>query len=75
MPISPERLEELLNRWSGAAVIDVATADRIRSYETQQQSGLRLRWPVLLAIAFGALMVAAGVLLFIASHWNNLSPA
>ncbi len=75
MPISPQRLEELLNRWTGATVIDVATADRIRSYETQQQSGLRLRWPVLLAIAFGALMVASGILLFIASHWNDLSPA
>ena len=33
-----------------------------------------MRWPVVLAIAFGAIMVAAGILLFIAAHWEDLSP-
>ena len=34
-----------------------------------------MRWPVVLAIAFGSIMVAAGVLLFVAAHWDHLSPA
>ena len=34
-----------------------------------------LRWPVVLAVSFGALMIAAGVLLFVAAHWDELSPA
>ncbi len=33
-----------------------------------------MRWPVVLAITFGAIMVAAGVLLFVAAHWEDLSP-
>ena len=33
-----------------------------------------LRWPVVLAVSFGALMIAAGVLLFVAAHWEELSP-
>lgn len=34
----------------------------------------RLRWPVLLALACGALLLGAGVLLFVSSHWEELSP-
>jgi uncharacterized membrane protein len=33
-----------------------------------------MRWPVILAIAFGSVMVAAGILLFVAAHWEDLSP-
>ncbi len=33
-----------------------------------------MRWPVVFAIAFGSIMVAAGVLLFVAAHWEDLSP-
>ena len=33
-----------------------------------------MRWPVIFAIAFGSIMVAAGVLLFVAAHWDDLSP-
>src|SRR5260370_35860569 len=58
-----------------AALIDVPTAERIRAYEREHESNQGLRWPVLLALAFGAVMLAAGVLLFVAAHWDNLSPA
>ena len=34
----------------------------------------RVRWPVVFAIAFGSVMVAAGILLFVAAHWDELSP-
>jgi uncharacterized membrane protein len=33
-----------------------------------------MRWPVVLAVAFGAIMVGAGILLFVAAHWDDLSP-
>ncbi len=34
-----------------------------------------LRWPAIVALVFGGLMLGAGVLLFVAAHWDNLSPA
>jgi uncharacterized membrane protein len=34
-----------------------------------------LRWPVLLALALGGVLLCAGVLLFVAAHWDELSPA
>jgi len=67
--------EKSLDRWMKAALIDVPTAERIRAYEREHESNQGLRWPVLLALAFGAVMLAAGVLLFVAAHWDNLSPA
>ena len=35
----------------------------------------RLRWPILIALAFGGLMVCGGILLFVAANWDVLSPA
>ena len=67
--------EKSLHRWTKAGVLDLATAERIQSYEREQEGSHGLRWPVLLAVAFGAVMLAAGVLLFVAAHWDNLSPA
>lgn len=67
--------EKSLDRWTKAALIDAPTAERIRAYEREHESSQGLRWPVLLALAFGAVMLAAGVLLFVAAHWDNLSPA
>jgi hypothetical protein len=48
---------------------------RIRAYESGQEKGRGLRWPMLLAISFGGLLLGAGVLLFVAAHWDRLSPA
>jgi len=64
-----------LTRWSDAGLIDGATADRIRAFEQERAGQRRLRWPILVALAFGALMVGGGVLLFVAAHWDALSPA
>ena len=64
-----------LTRWAEAGLIDGAAAARIRDYETAHAGSGKLRWPVLVAIAFGALMVGGGVLLFVAAHWDALSPA
>ena len=67
-------VESRLQRWLDAAVIDTATADRIRAFESERRDGGRLNWPVLLAIGLGSLMLAAGILLFVAAHWDALSP-
>ena len=66
-------LEEQLQRWTEAGVLDSQTAGRIREFEASREPA-GMRWPVVLAIAFGAIMVAAGVLLFVAAHWDDLSP-
>lgn len=75
------QLEEELQRWISAGVIDAHAAARIQVFESARKSPDEtpqetpgIRWPVVLAIAFGSIMVAAGVLLFVAGHWDELSP-
>ena len=63
-----------LTRWADAGLIDAAAAARIRDYETAHAGSGKLRWPTMAAIAFGALMLGGGVLLFVAAHWDALSP-
>ena len=70
-----DSLKKRLEQWVSAGVVDAGTASRIRTYEESQSSGERLRWPVLLAVALGGLLLCAGVLLFVAAHWDELSPA
>ncbi|MDP9268622.1 MAG: DUF2157 domain-containing protein [Acidobacteriota bacterium] len=73
MAIAP-KLETKLAEWTAASVIDDATAARIRAFEDARVEP-KLRWPIVLAVAFGALLMGAGVLLFVAAHWDELSPA
>jgi uncharacterized membrane protein len=68
-------IDKQLERWISAGVVDAGTAARIRTFEESQGSGERLRWPVLLAVALGGVLLCAGVLLFVAAHWDELSPA
>jgi uncharacterized membrane protein len=65
--------EKDLERWVDARLIDPRTADRIRAFERDSGKG-RLRWPAVLAISFGALMLCAGILLFVAAHWDEMAP-
>ncbi len=69
------RWERYLERWVAGGLIDATAAERIRAYEAAHQKALGLRWPVLLAISLGGLLVGAGVLLFVAAHWETLSPS
>src|SRR5437899_11322953 len=67
-------LEKQLQRWTEAGLSDSATAGRIRRFD--EESGKKgLRWPAILAVAFGTLMLCAGGLLYVASHWDALSPS
>ena len=56
-------------------LIESSTTDLIRAYERDQEKATGLKWPTVLAIALGGLLLAAGVLLFVAAHWDTLSPA
>ncbi len=66
-------LDKDLRRWVDAQLIDAVTADRIGQFEKENRQE-RLRWPAMIAIAFGVLLLCAGVLLFVAAHWDKLSP-
>ena len=68
-------VERMLERWSGAGVIDAGTASRIRAFERSNAGSHRLRWPIWLALGFGATALAAGVLLLVSAHWDDISPA
>jgi hypothetical protein len=69
------RWESYLERWTSTGLIEPANAERIRAYEAEQEKAQGLRWPVLLAISLGGLLLGAGVLLLVAAHWDRLSPA
>ncbi|HEY6307582.1 MAG TPA: DUF2157 domain-containing protein [Candidatus Angelobacter sp.] len=66
--------ERDLERWVEAGLIDPAAAERIREFEKNAGRG-RLGWPAMLAVGFGVILLCAGVLLFVAAHWDELSPA
>jgi uncharacterized membrane protein len=63
-----------LARWVAASLIDEAAAAKIRAYEEGQVPPAGLRWPVIVALSLGGLMLAAGVLLLVAARWEDLSP-
>ncbi|MDA8126833.1 MAG: DUF2157 domain-containing protein [Deltaproteobacteria bacterium] len=67
--------EQYLERWTNAGLIDRSTAEQVRAYEQDQDKARGLRWPIVIAIAFGGLLLGAGILLFVAAHWDTLSPA
>src|SRR5713226_40998 len=69
-----ESWQSALDRWSSAGLVDSTTAARIRDFEASQEQVKHLRWPILIAIGFGALMLAAGELLFASADWCDLSP-
>jgi uncharacterized membrane protein len=67
-------IEEALQRWSEAGLLDAATPERIRQFEGEREQPAGLRWQVMLALIFGAILLAAGIALFVAAHWDQLSP-
>lgn len=68
-------IDKALRRWLAAGVLDAETAERIRVHEAALGSGGSLRWPIRLALAAGALLLCAGVLLFVSAHWDDISPS
>jgi len=69
-----ETWSRLLTRWTEAGLLDAEAAARIRDFEIANADSNRLRWPIWVALIFGALTLGAGVLLFVSAHWDTLSP-
>jgi Predicted membrane protein (DUF2157) len=69
------QFEMKVRQWVAAGVIDAKAAKGILTFEANRERHATLRWPVILAMVFGGILVAAGVTLFVAAHWNELSPA
>lgn len=68
------RWQHYLERWTGAGLIDDAAAERVRAYEREHERAEGLGWPVILVIGLGVLLLGAGILLFVAAHWDRLAP-
>jgi len=69
------RLENYFARWQAAGLLDAGQVERLRAYEAGRQDTPRRRWPTLVALVAGGLMLGAGVMLFVAAQWDAISPA
>jgi len=63
-----------LKRWLEAGLVDTATAERIAAFETARGADAPQGRLTMIAFAFGGILLIAGVLLFVAAHWDSLSP-
>jgi uncharacterized membrane protein len=63
-----------LTRWHSAGLLDDASAAAIRAYEEAHAKPTSRRGQVLIALILGAILLGAGVLLFVAAHWDGVSP-
>lgn len=66
--------QSALARWTTAGVVDAATAERIRAWEEEHGGDASRSRLVLIVFGLGGLLLIAGVLLFVAAHWDDLSP-
>ena len=73
-PTRPSGLTLQLQRWQAAGLITAETAAAIAGWEAERSAGSGLGWPVRLALALGAVLLGAGLLLFVSAHWDALAP-
>jgi hypothetical protein len=66
--------ESPLQRWVEAGLLDEDAASRVRAWESGRLGRPSLRWPAWLALGLGGLLLGAGLLLFVAAHWDGLGP-
>jgi uncharacterized membrane protein len=70
-----------LGKWVDAGLVDPDTAQAIHRWEALNgpplaaTGGARLGGAVSFALALGGLLLAAGLLLFVAAHWQGLAPS
>ena len=66
--------DHYIARWQGAGLLDPGTASAIRDFEATHARPAGRQWQVLLALILGGILLGAGVLLFVAAHWDAVSP-
>lgn len=75
-----QRLNEQLRRWMQAGLIDADQAGAIRRWEDSQAQAIspssadQFALPIRLSILLGSLLLSAGLLLFVSSHWDAMPP-
>lgn len=69
-----DNAESFIARWQRAGLLDEQAASAIRSYEATQEKPGGRQWQVLIVLILGAILLGAGVLLFVAAHWSEVSP-
>ena len=69
-----ENAERYVERWRSAGLLDESSAAAIRAYEAGQAKPAGKQWQVLLALILGGILLGAGVLLFVAAHWDHVGP-
>ncbi len=81
-------IEDFLNRWQSAGVLDPDSAARIRAWEeerrgrgeppgaaAQSSPAAGMAWQGVVAVTLGAILLATGVVLFVSAHWDDIGPA
>jgi uncharacterized membrane protein len=63
-----------LTRWQDAGLLDAPTAAAIRAYEQAHAQPASRRWQVRIALIVGTILLGSGILLFVAAHWDTVSP-
>lgn len=66
-------IERAIDGWLKAGLLDAATAARLRQHEEAADRPHTGRLTIL-AFGFGGLLLAAGAFLFVAAHWQDVSP-
>jgi uncharacterized membrane protein len=64
-----------LERWVREGLVDAAAAERIRAFEHARGGSGRSSRLAAIVFGFGGLLLTAGILLFVAAHWDALSPS
>jgi uncharacterized membrane protein len=68
------QLEVRVRQWTEAGLIDAQAGARLLAFEASREVRATFRGPILLALIFGGILFAAGATLFVAAHWDELSP-
>src|SRR6266700_2364060 len=65
-------IEQLLNRWQSAEVLDSVAAARIRAWEAEQKRPAGLAWQGVVALILGGILLATGAAIALVGQIFNI---